>query len=210
MAIVVDSKAILTLSTGTTNTVAFTNTNGNILFVGLVSVGDVITSVTYGGDAMSKIDSSIQIPTNTGYATLWYRATPKTGNNNIVVNTSASVITAGAIVSYSGTNGTIDVSGNATVAGGTSLSKSLTTIVNNDWTVAFCATDAFAVSAGASTTLRQVADSSIRAIFDSNGSLAIGSNTLNVNFAGSSDGAIIMAAFKPSTAPGGSFLFQMI
>lgn len=200
--IAVDSQAVLTGSSGTTNTVSFNNVAGNILFVGLTVVGgDLVTGATYNGVAMTQVSGSpVQVPGDL-YIYLFYLANPATGTHDVVISTSGSAYTGGSIVSYSGSNGTINLAGNNTVNPDTSITKSLITTVDNCWIVAFAMADAGKVlSAGASTTLRQAADSTDRAMFDTNAAITpAGSRTITVDLATSDEAAIIAAAFEPET-----------
>jgi len=197
--IFLDTSADLVNTTGTSKTIAYTNA-GNMLFVGVFSVGDTITGVTYNGVAMTKVGASVTVPANSVAIALYYLANPAAGNHNIVISSSASVVLGGSAVSYKNTTGAIDISGTTTGTGITSLSKSLTTTLPDDWTLAYVCTDGFNVSAGANTTLRQAGDSANRGLLDSNGAInPAGSTTLNANFNGSGNAAMIMVGFSAAS-----------
>ena len=205
----VDTSLDLGATAGTSLTVSYTN-NGNILFVGAFATGgNNITGVTYNGVALTQIPtaSPVQVPSNL-WISLWYLIAPATGAHDIVISASPSTTIGGDAVSYIATTPNIDVSGNATATAASSISKSITTTKNNAWTLGWCSTDGFNVSAGASTTLR-IGNSGNRAIFDSNGGITpAGSTTLNVSQAGSGNSAFIMTSFydvAPSVS--GSFAF---
>lgn len=192
----VDTTLDLGAAAATSLTVSYTN-NGNILFVGAFATGgNNITGVTYAGAAMTQIPtaSPVQVPGNL-WISLWYLVAPATGANNIVISASPSTTIGGDAASYVATSPGIDVSGNATATSASSISKSITTTQNNAWTVGWCSTDGFDVSAGASTTLRQ-GNGTNRAIFDSNAAITPpGSTTLNVSQSGSGNSAFIMTSF---------------
>jgi len=198
--ITVDTSASLGAVVASSLTVSYTN-NGNILFVPVFSVGDTITGVTYNGVAMTKIGSSVTVPSNTVSIAIYALANPATGAHNIVISSSSSVVIGGAAVSYNNSNGVIDVSGSSTETAGTSLSKALTTTVPDDWTMTYVCTDGFTVSAGSGTTFRQAGDGANRAILDSGGSInPAGSNTLNASFNGPGNAAMIMVAMSANNA----------
>lgn len=62
--------------------------------------GDGISAVSYGGQAMTLIATSIQ-PTDISYVKFWYLINPPSGANNVVI-TNSTGFTESAVASYSG------------------------------------------------------------------------------------------------------------
>jgi hypothetical protein len=132
-------------------------------------------------------------------------ANPTIGANNVVVNNTggANYIYA-ASVSYTGVDQVtpIDVSSTATSAA-TSLSKSVTTTVNNDWLVGYFSggTLGSTFTAGTSTTLRTSGSAAWNVMTDSNSAQTpAGSFSLAVNASGAEHlGAIVLAIKAVST-----------
>lgn len=193
-------------TTGTSLTFAHTCTGTNlILFVGVNghTASNLITGVTYNGVAMTQIASSpIQVPADR-YINLWYLIAPATGAHNVVISASGSAYIAGAAVSYTGVIQTspIDVDGSNTVASANTLSKSLTTTVDNDWAIMIGVAGGGVRYAGLGTILRIDGGSGTNwGLFDSGINLSpTGSKTLKFDWTASAiGGGIIMAAFKPA------------
>lgn len=192
-------------TTGTSLTFAHTCSGSNrILFVGIVgnTASNLISGVTYNGVAMTQIASSpVQVPSDR-YINLYYLVAPATGSNNVVVSASSSTYMAAAAVSYTGAAQTspIDVDGTTTTASANTLSKALTTTVDNDWTVMICQAGGGINTSGASTDFRTQGGSGTSwAMYDSGINIqTAGSTSLTANWSGTAIGAaIIMAAFKP-------------
>lgn len=208
MAISLDTSLDLGNTTATSLTTSYTN-SGNILFVGVVeATTNKMSGVTYGGVALTESSGSpIQIPGDR-FVHLFRIASPLTGANNVVITLTGSDFIQGIAASYNLSNGTIDLGGNTTGSSIASLSKSLTTTIDNDWTIAMFAGNGGTASAGAGTTLRRAAAGFAQfALFDSNGAITpAGSTTLNVNITGTPNAAMIMNAFEPAVATGNFFM----
>jgi hypothetical protein len=195
-------------SVGVTLTTSYTN-NGNILFVSVTGEAtDRMSGVTYAGVSMTQVSGSpIQTPSDR-FAYLFFLLNPATGANNVVVTLTGggNTFIAGLAASYSGANGGVDLGGNTSGSSISSLSKSLTTTIDNDWTIAYFAANGGVASAGASTTLRKASVSFPQfSLFDSNAALTPpGSKTLNVNVTATPNASMIMAAFAPLSS--GHFL----
>lgn len=155
--------SVSTKAWGNALTWSHTN-NGNFLFVVVRSDASTVTGVTYGGVAMTPLDD-ILVNSTWHYPT-YYLVNPPTGANNISVTTAAANIAASA-VSYSGvrTSSPINIKTNGNPP------LSVTTTVDNDWSIFFCA-DRTGVSPGASTNttvLSQPGAGASMTLFDSNG-----------------------------------------
>lgn len=202
MAIAIDTSASLGNVTDTSLTAAYTTSGSNrILFVAafdFTTSGNQITGVTYNGVALTQIESA-QDDGSDQFVSFWYLVAPATGSNNIVISASSSVLIYGIAASYTGVDQLtpINVSGVATTASAASISKSLTTTVDNTWTVAAVMAPSGTYSAGAGTFLRQ-ANASNTVIVDSNSAITpAGSTSLTANISPNATNAMIMAAFNP-------------
>lgn len=210
MALAFDSSLGLGNNGGTGNlTVAFNNVAGNILYVAVRSTTagtDNITGVTYNGVSLTKV-AGAQNPGDR-WCTLWRLQNPATGLHNVII--SAGIDYAeGIAVSYSGAVNGGDVNGTNTGTSVASISKTLTTTFDKDWTIAAAFQNvAGAITAGASTTLRQASTTTSFAVFDSNAAITpAGSTTLNVNASGGTPNmVIVMDSFGGVSKQGGFFL----
>lgn len=163
MAIVFDAAVSNQANAVTSNTISITIGSGanRIVFLGVqfATGTDVSGTPTCAGVPMTLAGSYSGGGGVFNKTYVYYYLSPATGSNNITVNNSggANYIYASA-ASYAGVSqtGPIDVSAAATPTTGTSLSKSLTTTVDNDWLVGFFSgfNTGAALSAGASTTFR--------------------------------------------------------
>jgi len=168
---------------------------------------DVITGVTYAGNALTLVDKALaQASGRWGY--LYYMIAPTSGANNIIVSASSSIAIYGMASSYTGVHQTtpLDASNTGTDIGlSSSQTVSVTTTVDNDWTV-MCTrveTGGSVPTAGAGTTLRQSVSAGL-VLSDSNGALTpVGSKSLIINDTDSANWASIIAAFSPATGGGG-------
>lgn len=195
MAIAFDATANGTVNPSTSLTFAHTCTGTNlILFVSVISnSGATVSSMTYNSVAMTQLDTRVDAGGNNGE--LWYLIAPSTGSNNVVINMSGNVAIGAASSSYTGVKQSAPaVFGNARADSATSVSKSLTSTVDNSWIVAGVTNNFAATSwtAGASTTFRSAAQWA--GFCDGNAAITpAGSATLNANL-GSSASLMMFAA----------------
>lgn len=177
-----------------------------IAFVSATSNGGfTVSSVTYNGVAMTQVGSKSDGPTQY----LYYIVNPPTGASTVTITTTGSAV-AGSCSTYSGVDQTTPID-NSTTTGTvttTSFSSTVTVNTNNSWTLATSrAASASALTAGAGTTLRNQVEATFfggGGIWDSNGPLSTGANTLTVTSASQQFGGAIMVSIKPSgsaTAP---------
>lgn len=68
---------------------------------GSLGASDVITGVTLGGAAMTRVGSAVRRPSNR-WGSLWYLANPSTGTLNLVVTNSSSDYAEPHLVVYDG------------------------------------------------------------------------------------------------------------
>jgi hypothetical protein len=96
-------------ATAASLTYSFSNTAGTFLLVGVVlgDPGRTVSSVTYGGVAMTLVDSQITHDGVTGGRVYIYKlSSPLTGANNVVVTPDASTIIMSGAISFTGENAT--------------------------------------------------------------------------------------------------------
>ena len=201
--------------TGASLTAAFTCSGNNRLLVVAVegSLGaDVITGVTYGGVALTKIESSQQFSYPSRVQSLWFLKNPASGSNNVVISASSSDYIAAIATSYTGVkqSGGVDNSGVYLSESTTGVSITFSTNEDNCWTVMLEQNNVGAATVGAGTTKRgNQANDLAMELFDSNGPITpAGSTSLSVSF--SSRKALgIMASFAPAVEAKKDKMFLM-
>ena len=196
---------------GTTLTWSHTCSGDNrMLFVlarGGNGEGDKITGVTYAAVAMTKIDSATK-PTENSVLSLWYLIAPATGANNVVITLASGFMTS-VSSSYKNVKQSSqpDNSATNTAASGTSLTISLTPVINNCWTI-IAARGQGTLAGGSGTTIR-ASQGGDNAILDSNAPITPPASTSLIVTGNEGTWAGVMASFAPFVT-GGSFLFNMI
>jgi hypothetical protein len=180
-----------------------------LLVVGVIAgASDIVTGVTYGGVAMTRIAVR-----NNGNSTsyLYYLLNPPSGANNVVVTTSASAsifAQAASFTNVSQTGQPVASVTNATSAS-TACANTLTTTEDNCIHIATFAVDAFGVTSitnGTSLAGAYMAYSNPLLITPA------GSHTMTGNSGGNNNWASTGAAFSPASPAvgGGAALAQMI
>lgn len=189
-------------SAGTANPYTFSHTSTGSNLVGLVSIqaiaGDVVSAVTWGGNAMTLVDK--QDRGDGRYDSLWIITGPSTGPQTIsITNSGGNQIKARAIT-YTGAaqSGQPDASNKTTNSSASSISLSFTTTTTDDWLVALVDTTSAGSSASTNTYQRQSVDDA--SFWDSNGPQGVaGSHSLNWNLSPSSgNNSAIGVAIKPA------------
>lgn len=181
------------------HTVTGSNSVLEVVTQGNVAGTDDITSVTYAGVSLTKIDG-VQIPSDR-YIGLWELINPATGANNVVISFTGSFMQAHS-ASYTGVaqSGQPDASNKGTATSTTSVTVSVTTVADNCWLVGSFGNASSTPLAGTGTTSRQAATAGI-ALFDSNGAKTPpGSFSLQETFGGSTNLAGIVASIAPFVA----------
>ena len=160
MAIAIDNEAQGNqVDSVTTQTTSFTCTGDNrYLVVGFQS-GSAASGVTYDGVAMTQLSTE----TSPGGTNIYQYglAAPSTGANDIVITIGSTGSIGSGFVSFTGAaqTGQPDAEFTETNAGSNTVSTSVTTTVDNCWTVAFWRDDAGRLlTPGAGTT--EIADES--------------------------------------------------
>lgn len=203
MAISFDSQATSTV--GTASSITYSHTNaGNILLVGVVLVDSnsrTISSVTYGGDALTALYTGYSPGTNRLLA-MYFRQNPKTGANNVVVTLSGAVSNniVSSSLSYNRILSTFpDANTKVDQTSGTSITAGVTTVADNAWLAGFVWGD-FNLTAGTDTTKRVTSTygNSYLDGFDSGGAKTpAGAYSLNVNIAGDAYASFMLCSIAP-------------
>lgn len=85
-----------------------------------------VTSVTYGGVSMTKVDSIKNIDFNGHHAAMWKLSAPATGSQAVVIGFSAAVAATAAAISFTGCHQTTSsLTGTPAKAAGSSTSPSI-------------------------------------------------------------------------------------
>lgn len=176
----------LQTNTGGNLTTSFTTAGTNIAVVVWAlqtdSVNDRVTGVTWNGVALTRVGRQPFAASPGSDLEEYVLVGAASGTHNVVITTSVgtSISYAGIIASYTGVAGS-----NATSTGNslaqTSLMTSVTTTVDNSWTLLGLSANGTTHNAGTATTRRIDVAATETAIFDSNAPITPpGSNTLNV------------------------------
>lgn len=180
-----------------------------IAFVGVNSNDATITGVTYGGVAMTLVNSVSSLNSS---LKLYCLHGVTAGSSSVVVSSSVSTYMRLTVVTYSGAkqSSTVDNSGTqSSTGGGSEFSQSLTTVADNCYVGLFCFLDGPRyIVAGSGTTVRTT--NNFGNFADSNSQITpAGSKTLNIIANGGNYwgyGSIIFS-FSEYTAPAGSSKF---
>lgn len=176
-----DATAVGQSDASTSMTFSHTCTGTNRLLI-VFSFQEQTTSCsfTYNGVAMTEIPTNSPISGATKQLRMFYLIAPATGANNVVgTKGGGSGEWDARSVSYTGVNqsGIPDASINKNQVSGTSLVTTLTTILQNCWTVIGVLANGGSLAASTGSTIR---GSVVRngGVFDSNNGLSIGSNSM--------------------------------
>lgn len=198
MAIAYDSSSSGSASSAGSVTVSHTCSGSDRLLIACISSvvpGDTVTSVTYNGVSMTLVD---KVPTQSNVETyMYYLLGPATGTNDIVVTSSATpLILLCAAASYTGVlqSGFPDAQ-SSDIGAGASMTGTVTTVATGCWMVMSAYGNSAGLSAGSGATQRAV--TTRQGVFDSNGTVSVGSNSMTVNCNSDAYG-YILASFAPS------------
>lgn len=177
-----------------------------ILLVGVRVNGDpndVITGITYSGIAMTRIAMVARPGGSSIY--LYYLIAPATSANNIIISCSAVRDIIGVSASYTGTKQSAQPDASDTTLvdpAATSITSTMTTIVNGSWGVSICGTDGLNdLVPGANVASERVTVSDDISLGDSNAAIIPpGSFSQTWTFA-SQTAFMIMASIAPSVVP---------
>jgi hypothetical protein len=145
MAIAFNASADLGNTGGGTSTLttAYTCSSGSnrLLVVGVIgdTTLDNVTGVTYNGVAMTLAVKQTTVFSNNRVTYLFYLLNPASGSNNVVISASVAEYLFGLAADYTGVgqfaqpdNTIANIGANTSI---TTLTTSLTTILDNCWTV---------------------------------------------------------------------------
>lgn len=207
MALAFVNAALVSLSgdpaSGSYNAGVGSNRYSVFFVLGDVNV-DNVTSGTYNGAALTLIDKG-----NAGGDRFWYAfglANPASGANTLAFVDSGNVPLRAHGITLSGARQTAqpDAFGKNAATSATSNAKAVTVVAANSWLVGGTFTTSTTYTAQAGTTIRVIEPDpapSNDAIFDSNGPLAAGSQSLGVNFdATEADSILIVVSIAPEEA----------
>lgn len=176
--------------------------------VGVVGSQNVSACTWNGSESMSEVVTSGVVCPSDRCIDFWYRTAPTTGTHNLVTTATGGYSGMNA-ASYSGVKQTSPIdsnNGGNTASSVTSFTSTTTVVSSGCWLVWSTKVSSSAPSAGTGTTKRQ----QDQGIWDSNGTVSTGSQSLNItsisqNFAG------ILASILPSvvSSPSRGFLVMM-
>jgi len=209
MAIAFDAVLNRATDTGTTHTVSFTVTGSDTAIVVFIETTgpNTINSVTYGGDALTSVDS---VDWDGAGNTLdsYILVGTKTGANDIVVTFAASEENVVMALSYTGveSGGSTGGSDSHNTASWTTESTdqtiATTTVADNAWIPGyFRSTGGASFSAGTNVTIRENV-ASIALSFDTGAAItpAGSTNQTFTHSGGSTSGSILSVGLKPLVA----------
>lgn len=218
MAIATDSTSFIA-SAGNTNTGGSWNhtiVGSNALLLVGFNYGansTAVTSVSYNGSAMTRINSVNWPGGVVGTADLWYIANPTVGTHSITVAFGSTVSWNAVASAYTGAILTgIPDSSNTFSATTSAPSMSTTVVASNCWTVGVLNSQggtAFTPNAGTTVRVdRMVADTTV--FLDSNGTVSTGSQSLSGSQGSSLQYRGVIASIAPAAvAVNSNFFFFM-
>jgi len=195
-----------TSGNGTQGTTTWSHNNdGNFVLVGINTTSDSISGITYDGDAMTQIGTTLFYSTIGRYFELWGIETAKTGANDIVVSGGANQNGCATSISDYGSNSGFN-SGTDTA---TPAEITVTTTVDNAYVVAFGVAISYSsLTTGTTDVVGGVnGDPNLRMIRSTDAVSPAGADTIGVNMTGSELGAYVAVGINPVDS---SFIPQII
>lgn len=203
MAIATDATSSAQAS-ATSVTATHVNTGSDLLTTAGIWVQrttDDLTDVTYNAVSMSQM-GHLDGGSSFEQVHLYGLLNPATGSNSLTLTKTNADLGYVIGSSYTGVSqsGLPDASDTSSVASGTSLTSTVTSIADNCWTVMMSKATANQ-TAGTGTTLRQVGPNNAQTgVFDSNAAITpAGSTSLQTTFATANAGQV-MISFAPAVA----------
>lgn len=184
-----------------------------ILFVcaanGEGSAADKMSSITYAGSSLTAVNSK-QLNPN-GWVYIHYKVGPSTGANNVVITwTSAVGASRGVAISYSGASQTGVPDSQTTGTQSTSPQTCSTTVVTDQsWLLMNVVADRN-VTASTGATVRSSGWVDVGAVFDSNGGVGTGSQSMQTTTVGTASYGYAICSFAPATAAVNSNFFMFM
>ncbi len=168
-----------------------------------------VSTMTYNSVGLSQIVALINDGASDENIYFFGLANPASGSNTLAATYSGSTVSVFQTLSYSGVNQstTPDNSGTAQTTGSTAT---ITITVNtaNSWLIGGARTNVSFTSAGSGTTSRTTLPNNYP-VFDSNGALATGSHSLNLNLSSAAYGMVGLSLAPPTVAANSNFLAFM-
>lgn len=201
-AIAVDATGALRNSGGGTPISFSLTTSGSdrLLLADSISFQQYTLTLTYNLSSLTKFEGISGIENTLNAPEGFYLNAPATGSNTLAATYSDNDNCALAAVSYTGcsqTSAVIDSHATASTAGATSLACSTTVVLSNCWEIVFANSDQ-GVSAGTGATLRVAATGSLdNTVFDSNGTVSTGSQSITFNITPSGKGRAVVFSITP-------------
>ena len=194
------------VNTATSLTFPYTvsGTDRELLVEVMGDYSDLVTGATYNGVSMTLIDKCRGGVDRWLY--LFGLVAPATGTHNVVVSASASIYIQGCATSYTGVDQSnpIDSFAHATTSAGDPLTATTTVVATGCWLVGAGRGEVSPVTAGTGTTSRaQETDFNSGGMYDSNGIVGTGSQSLQIDFGGTSQGSLIVVSLTPVAGGGG-------
>ena len=159
-----------------------------------------MVSSSYGGKAMTELSQVPQAIDNWFFGVL----SPNAGNQNGYVEFGASQTIRGAMSSYSGVSqlGLPDASSTGFDNGSAArdLTVSVTVVAENAWLVAGVLNDSGDITAGTGANLVVGGTSAQNGIFDSNGTVSTGLQSMQITWAVSNDVDMNLISIAPAVA----------
>ena len=204
MAIALDTTNGVWTGTAVTTTLSYTVGSGSnrLLVVGVQTLTNAVTGVTYGGVAMTLAGRTTYVGARVGVA-MYYLLAPASGTANIVASFSTSAAFSIVAASYTGVKQSAQPdAGNAFAdASGTTHTSTLTTVRPDVWMVAIDGNAGSLESASGGSVVRQqgtAGNVGNGALIDSNAPYTTaGSNTLTFTTAASVATGYYTISFSP-------------
>lgn len=148
------------------------------------SASDAITSITWNGVALTKVQVQAPTGSNDRYIYIFVLVNPDSGTHNLVINNSTSAYFFGHVAVYNGCGAVQPgTSSKSTSTAATTFTETLTINNSGSWIVGWAHHWNGNLAAGTGTTLRTAA--AVTGLGDSNGPVNVGSSS--IQFTGSSE-----------------------
>lgn len=208
MAIAYDALTYASGSGISSKTFSHTN-NGNLVILGVYhykpgNTSDLMTGATYGGQAMTRVNTTVESTNANERCYLYILANAPTGANDFVASFSTTVTPELHGVSYSGCATTGQPDGQITANNNSnSTSCTITSTANNCWMVAFARSqNNWSSGGGSGTTDRSISAHGNNGICDSNQAITpAGSYTLTINWTGTDTNGMCSCTIAPTPPP---------
>ena len=188
-------------------------TNGMMQINTFVTSADNVTGVTYNGVSATLVNDSIIDGGGFYYIRSFLLPAPASGTHDVVVSRSSSTGRLEVTVeTFSGVDQSTTPDDTTAVHNTTNnVATSVTTTVDGDWITFFTGVGDL-VSSVTNGTVQQAVQSgtcgattNATVLYDSNGSVSAGSNSMTLNICATADSVTVMTALKPFVPSSGFF-----